>query len=57
VRDRIVLATCRAWPALSPSDRALAEALERQGFSAESAPWNDPFEPFANATTVVIRTT
>ena len=57
MRDRIVLATCRAWPALSPSDRALAEALERRGFSAEGAPWNGPFEPFAGAAAVVIRAT
>jgi glutathione synthase/RimK-type ligase-like ATP-grasp enzyme len=55
--NRVVLATCRAWPELSPSDRALAEALERRGFRAESAPWNGPFEPFAGAAAVVIRAT
>jgi hypothetical protein len=57
MRNRVVLATCRAWPELSPSDRALAEALERRGFRAESAPWNGPFEPFAGAAAVVIRAT
>ena len=54
---RIVLATCRAWPEPSLSDRCLAEALERRGFRVESAPWNGPFEPFARAETVVIRAT
>jgi len=57
VRDRIVLATCRAWPELSASDRALADALERRGVRVESAPWNGPFAPFASATAVVIRAT
>jgi glutathione synthase/RimK-type ligase-like ATP-grasp enzyme len=56
-RDRIVLATCNAWPELSPSDRALAEALEQRGFRAEGAPWNGPFAPFAGAAAVVIRAT
>lgn len=52
---RVVLATCRAWPELSPSDRALADALERRGLRIEHAPWNGPFEPFAGAGAVVIR--
>lgn len=57
MHDGIVLATCRTWPELSPSDRRLAEALERRGFRVESAPWNGPFEPFARAEAVVIRAT
>ena len=52
---KVVLATCRAWPELSPSDRALADALERRGLRVEHAPWNGPFEPFADAGAVVIR--
>jgi len=56
-RDRIVLATCRAWPELSQSDRCLAEALERRGFLVESAQWNGPFAPFDGARAVVIRST
>jgi glutathione synthase/RimK-type ligase-like ATP-grasp enzyme len=57
MRDRIVLATCRAWPELSPSDRVFADALEQRGLRAERAPWNGPFEPFAGAAAVVIRAT
>lgn len=57
MRDRIVLATCRAWPELNPSDRAFVDALERRGSRAESAPWNGPFGPFAGAAAVVIRAT
>ncbi len=54
---RIVLATCRAWPELSLSDRALAEALVRRGLQVDSAQWNGPFAPFAGAAAVVIRST
>ena len=54
---RVVLATCRAWPELSSSDRCLAEALERRGLHVESAPWNGPFERFGGAAAVVIRAT
>jgi glutathione synthase/RimK-type ligase-like ATP-grasp enzyme len=57
VRDHIVLATCRAWPELSPSDRHLADALDQRGFRVEGAPWNGPFEPFTQAAAVVIRAT
>src|SRR5262245_33165729 len=57
MRDRVVLATCRAWPELSQSDRHLAEALERRGFLVESACWNGPFAPFDGARAVVIRST
>src|SRR5207249_10869003 len=39
MRDPIVLATCRAWPELSPSDRCLALILEQRGFRVERAPW------------------
>jgi glutathione synthase/RimK-type ligase-like ATP-grasp enzyme len=55
MRERIVLTTCRAWPELSRSDRALADVLERRGLCVEHAPWNGPFEPFAGAGAVVIR--
>jgi glutathione synthase/RimK-type ligase-like ATP-grasp enzyme len=57
MHDRIVLATCRAWPELSPSDRALAQALERRGFRVEAAAWNGPFAPFDHAGAIVIRST
>src|SRR5947209_16095351 len=55
--DRIVLATCRAWPELSPSDRCLADALVQRGFRVERAPWNGLFEPFDGARAVLIRST
>ena len=57
MRDRVVLATCRAWPELSQSDRDFADALERRGFLVESASWNGPFAPFDGARAVVIRST
>jgi len=54
---KIVLATCRKYPELQPSDRLLAHALERGGAHVAAAPWNGPFEPFAAADLVVIRST
>jgi glutathione synthase/RimK-type ligase-like ATP-grasp enzyme len=51
----IVLVTCRAWPDLSVSDRCLAAALQARGHRVEAAMWNGPFEPFAAAAAVVIR--
>jgi glutathione synthase/RimK-type ligase-like ATP-grasp enzyme len=57
MRDRVVLATCRAWPELSQSDRDFAHALERRGFRVESASWNGPFAPFDGARAIVIRST
>jgi len=57
ILDRVVLATCRAWPELSVSDRRLAAPLERRGIRVETAPWNGAFAPFAGATAVVIRST
>lgn len=53
----ITLATCATWPALSPSDQCLAEALRARRQRVMAAPWNGPFEPFADATAVVIRST
>jgi glutathione synthase/RimK-type ligase-like ATP-grasp enzyme len=55
--DRIVLATCHAWPELSVSDRCLADALEQRGFQVESAMWNARFAPFEGARAVVLRST
>jgi glutathione synthase/RimK-type ligase-like ATP-grasp enzyme len=52
-----VLATCRAWPEVSASDRTLADALERRGWRVAVAQWNGPFAPFAGASAVVIRAT
>lgn len=57
MRHRVVLATCRAWPELSQSDRHFAEAMERRGFLVESAAWNGRFMPFDGAQAVVIRST
>lgn len=51
----IVLVTCRTWPELSASDRCLAGALRARGHRVEAASWNGPFEPFAEAGAVVIR--
>lgn len=57
MRDRVVLATCRAWPELSQSDRDFADALEQRGFRVQSASWNGPFAPFDGARAIVIRST
>jgi len=54
---RIALATCLEKPQLQPSDRLLAGALEARGFSAAAHPWNGPFEPFARADAVIVRST
>jgi glutathione synthase/RimK-type ligase-like ATP-grasp enzyme len=51
----IVLVTCAAWPELSRSDHCLAAALEARGHRVEARPWNGPFDPFATAAAVVIR--
>ena len=39
------------------SDQCLADALSRRGQQVRAASWNGPFEPFANAAAVVIRST
>jgi hypothetical protein len=53
----ITLATCAAWPELSVSDQCLADALRARQQRVTAAPWNGPFEPFADAAAVVIRST
>lgn len=53
----IVLATCAAWPELSLSDQCLADALRARQQPLMVAPWNGSFEPFAEATAVVVRST
>jgi glutathione synthase/RimK-type ligase-like ATP-grasp enzyme len=50
-----VLVTCTTWPDLSESDRCYAEALAAHGITVTDAPWNGPFEPFAGADVVVLR--
>ncbi len=55
--EPIVLVTCAAWPDLSVSDQCLAEALETRGRRVEVAPWNGPFQPFAQAAAIVLRAT
>jgi hypothetical protein len=57
VNQLILLATCLEKPELQPGDALLAEALARRGGGVETAPWNGPFEPFARADLVVIRST
>jgi glutathione synthase/RimK-type ligase-like ATP-grasp enzyme len=38
---RLVLATCRSKPGLTPSDALLASSLERAGATVVAAPWDD----------------
>ncbi len=51
----IGLVTCAAWPEMSASDQCLATALRARGHVVQAAPWNGPFEPFARAAAVVVR--
>jgi glutathione synthase/RimK-type ligase-like ATP-grasp enzyme len=53
----IVLATAADDPAITPSDRLYAEALERRGCRVTGAPWDGPREAFAGADAVVLRST
>lgn len=53
----ITLATCAAWPALSESDQCFADALRARGQRVMAAPWNGPFQPFRDASAVVVRST
>lgn len=53
----IVLATAADDPAISPSDRLYADALERRGCRVTGAPWDGPREAFAGADAVVLRST
>jgi Polyphosphate kinase C-terminal domain 2 len=45
--ERIVCATCAAWPKLSASKERLAEGLQTRGRPVDVAPWNGPFDPFS----------
>jgi hypothetical protein len=54
---QVVLATCLERPELIPGDLLLAAALKTRGVSVGAAPWNGPFDPFARADLVVVRTT
>lgn len=53
----IVLATAADDPAITPSDRLYADALERRGCRVTGAPWDGPREAFADADAVVLRST
>ena len=53
----IVLATSADDPAITPSDRLYADALERRGCRVTGAPWDGPGEAFAGADAVVLRST
>jgi len=56
-RKKIVLATCLEGPKLSASDLILKTALEVSNAKVTAAPWNGPFDNFADADMVVIRST
>jgi hypothetical protein len=53
---RIVLATCRSKPALTPSDALLAGALEHAGAAVAAMPW-DAVDPASEAGSVCLRST
>ncbi len=54
---KIALATCAKYPALTPSDTILADALRARGAEVVAAPWNGEFSPFAAADLTVVRST
>ena len=51
----VVFATCLAMPDMQPDDAPLADALRADGVDVATAPWNGPFEPFAAAEVVAVR--
>lgn len=51
----VALATCNAFPELTPSDTAYAEALNARGVQTRDAPWQAGVEPFRGSDLVVIR--
>ena len=53
----IVLATSADDPAITPSDRLYADALQRRGCRVTGAPWDGPRDAFADADAVVLRST
>jgi hypothetical protein len=53
---RIVLATCRSKPALTPSDALLAGALERADAAVTAMPW-DAVDPASESGSVCLRST
>ncbi len=53
---RVVLATCRPKPALTPGDALLAEALRRLGAAVTAAPW-DSVDPAREDGVVCLRST
>ena len=53
---RIVLATCRSKPALTPSDSLLAGALERAEAAVTAIPW-DAVDPASESGCVCLRST
>lgn len=57
MRPHIVLATAADDPAISPSDRLYADALERRGCRVTGAPWDGPRAAFVGADAVVLRST
>jgi hypothetical protein len=56
VQVRIVLATCRAKPALTPSDCLLAAALEKADATVVAVPW-EAVDPASVAGSVCLRST
>jgi glutathione synthase/RimK-type ligase-like ATP-grasp enzyme len=54
---RIVLATCRSKPALTPSDALLAAELERAGATVVAAPWDTITPAGEYPVTVCLRST
>lgn len=53
----VVFATCAAEPELQPDDLHLRDALASRGVEVVAVPWNGPFEPFACADLVLVRST
>lgn len=52
---RVGLVTCRQLPRLSVSDQLLVEPLEREGFIAEGAAWDNPHIKWEQFDVLVLR--
>lgn len=53
----VVIATCNTLPDLQPGDSLMAVELAARGVRVSHAPWNGPFDPFAAADLVLVRST
>ena len=52
---KIIFTTCTRWPAISTSDRYVANVLTERGHLVAASPWNGAFNVFTEADLVLLR--